>query len=95
VKQAVEVLVLYFYCNCVCISLRDPSSSTLFAVLVTYLHSHLEQNVLSSVLMRSTQKCDYEIKHIVYDYIFLQYRKTKKCHLQPNKYLFNRRQYNK
>jgi len=25
VKQAVEVLILCFYCNCICISLRDLS----------------------------------------------------------------------
>jgi len=41
VKQAVEVLILCFYCNCVCISFRDLSSSTLLAVLVTYLHTYL------------------------------------------------------
>jgi len=29
VKQAVGVLVLCFCCNCICISLRDLSSSTL------------------------------------------------------------------
>jgi len=34
-------LVLCFYCNCVCISLRDLSSSTLLAVLVTYLHMYI------------------------------------------------------
>jgi len=42
VKQAVAVLVLCFYCNCACISLRNLSSSTLLAVLVTYLHTNFE-----------------------------------------------------
>jgi len=30
----------FFYCNCVYISLRDLSSSTLLAVLVTYLYMY-------------------------------------------------------
>jgi len=40
VKQAVEVLVLRFYSNCICISLRDLSSSTLLAVSVIDLHTY-------------------------------------------------------
>jgi len=37
-KLAVEILVLRFYCNRLCISLRDLFSSILLAVLVTYLY---------------------------------------------------------
>jgi len=33
------VLIVCFYCNCVCISLRDLYSSILLAVLITYLHT--------------------------------------------------------
>jgi len=49
VKQAVEVLILCVYCNCIRISLRDLSSSALLVVLVTYLHTSLYRDVVFKI----------------------------------------------
>jgi len=55
VKQSVEVLILCFYCNCVCISIRDLSSSTLLAVLVTYLHTYNQKYIYTIVLWKTSR----------------------------------------
>jgi len=39
--EVVEVLILCFYCNCVCISLRDLSSSILLGIYYTWSKTYL------------------------------------------------------